>query len=172
MIFTFPKVLRVFFNQHKTLYGEIARQVYAMIQRFYDIAAGSRFHGAAVIAYASTGEFARFHPHLHAIVLEGGFDRQGRFVHIPRLDLGKLSEYFRSSMVDFFLQRGRPNSRELLQDQRGTVSVHRPCVGIAEEAGRGGSWGYFILANHDEMHIINIKMLDYFVNEEVLLIYP
>jgi len=58
-----------------------------MIQRFYDIAAGSRFHGAAVIAYASTGEFARFHPHLHAIVLEGGFDRQGRFVHISRPDL-------------------------------------------------------------------------------------
>jgi hypothetical protein len=29
------------------------------------------------------GEIARFHPHLHAIVLEGGFDGKGRFVRIP-----------------------------------------------------------------------------------------
>jgi len=63
MVLTLPKVLRVFFRHHKKLYGEIARRVCAMIQRFYVIAAGSRIRGAAVIAYASSGEFARFHPH-------------------------------------------------------------------------------------------------------------
>jgi hypothetical protein len=40
MVFTFPKVLRGFFRHHRTLYGEIARQVYAMILRFYNAAAG------------------------------------------------------------------------------------------------------------------------------------
>jgi Transposase zinc-binding domain len=31
MVFTFPKVLRGFFRHHRALYGEIARQLYAMI---------------------------------------------------------------------------------------------------------------------------------------------
>jgi hypothetical protein len=70
MVFTFPKVLRGFFRYHPTLYGEIARRLYALIGRFYNAAAGCRLHTAAVIAYASAGEFVRFNPHLHAIVLE------------------------------------------------------------------------------------------------------
>ena len=82
-----------------------------MIGRFYDAAAGCRVHSAAVIAYASAGEFVRFNPHLHAIVLEGGFDRTGRFLHIPRLDLTKISQYFRASMVAFFLKRQLINER-------------------------------------------------------------
>ena len=40
MVFTFPKMLRGFFRHHRTLYGEIARQVYAMIGTFYNAAAG------------------------------------------------------------------------------------------------------------------------------------
>jgi len=111
MVFTFPKVLRGFFRYNPTLYGEIDRQVYAMIARFYKAAAGCRLHSAAVIAYASAGEFARFNPHLHAIVLEGGFDLSGRFVHIPQLDLARLSQYFRASMVRFFLERELINDR-------------------------------------------------------------
>jgi len=111
MVFTFPKVLRGFFRHHRTLYGDIARQVYAMISKFYNAAAGCRVQSAAVIAYASAGEFARFNPHLHAIVLEGGFDPSGRFVHVPRLDLSRLSQYFRASMLDFFFKRQLINER-------------------------------------------------------------
>jgi len=51
---------------------------YRMIQSFYNAAAGRRIHSAAIVAYASAGEFARWNPHLHAIFLEGGFDRAER----------------------------------------------------------------------------------------------
>ena len=105
MVFTFPKVLRVFFRCDKRLYGEISKLVYRMIQRFYNEAAGKRIQSAAVIAYASAGDFARFNPPLHGIFLEGGFDREGQFVHVPSLDLAKLSHYFRSTMIAFFLKR-------------------------------------------------------------------
>ena len=79
MVFTFPKVLRVFFRHDRRLYGEISKFVYRMIQRFYNEAAGRKIQSAAVIAYASAGEFARqcsgppkgWNPHLHAIFLEG-----------------------------------------------------------------------------------------------------
>ena len=111
MVFTFPKVLRVFFRHDRRLYGEISKLVYRMIQSFYNAAAGRRVQSAAVIAYASAGEFARWNPHLHAIFLEGGFDREGRFIHVPSLNLSKLSQYFRSSMVAFFLKRTLLNER-------------------------------------------------------------
>jgi hypothetical protein len=64
-----------------------------------------------VIAYASAGDFVRFNPHLHGIFLEGGFDRQGRFVHIPTLDLARLARYFRAAMVALFLQRSLISER-------------------------------------------------------------
>ena len=35
-------MLRGFFRHYRALYGEIAQQVYAMIGRFYNIAAGCR----------------------------------------------------------------------------------------------------------------------------------
>jgi len=126
MVFTFPKVLRGFFRHHRTLYGEIARQLYAIIGTFYNAAAGCKVYSAAVIAYASAGEFARFNPHLHAIVLEGGFDPSGRFVHIPQLDLARLSQYFRASMVAFFFKRQLIDERlahNMLQWQHSGFSV-------------------------------------------------
>ena len=82
-----------------------------MIQSFSNEAAGRRIQSAAVIAYASAGDFVRFNPHLHGIFLEGGFDRQGRFVHIPTLDLARLARYFRAAMVAFFLQRSLISER-------------------------------------------------------------
>jgi hypothetical protein len=74
-------------------------------------AGGRKIQSAAVIAYASAGDFARWNPHVHGIFLEGGFDREGRFVHVPSLDLIKLSQYFRTSVVAFFLKRTLINQR-------------------------------------------------------------
>ena len=38
-------------------------------------------------------------------MLEGGFDAEGRFVHIPRVDLQKMSSCFRQRVIAFFLER-------------------------------------------------------------------
>lgn len=51
-----------------------------------------RYRKAVIRRYCFSLLGLAFAPHLHAIVLEGGFDRQGRFGHMPRLDLAKLSE--------------------------------------------------------------------------------
>ena len=44
-------------------------------------------------------------------MLEGGFDGTGRFVHIPRLDLAMLSQYFRACMVGLFVEHQLINER-------------------------------------------------------------
>jgi hypothetical protein len=74
-----------------------------MMQGVYSAAAGRRIHGAAVIAYASAGDFVRrcsgppqgWNPHLHGIFL----------------DVQRLAQYFRASMVAFFLRRSLVNER-------------------------------------------------------------
>jgi hypothetical protein len=63
---------------NQPLYGEIARQLHTMIARSYNTAAGCKLHSAAVIAYASAGEFARFNPvqFLHSRNCQGVCQRQ------------------------------------------------------------------------------------------------
>jgi hypothetical protein len=61
IVFTFPKVLRVFFRLDRRLYGEVTRLAYRLVQDFYAVAAGRRIQSAAVIAYASAGDFVRLH---------------------------------------------------------------------------------------------------------------
>jgi len=86
-----------------------------------------------VIAYASAGDFARLNPHLHGIFLEGGSDRQGRFVHVPSLDVDTLSQYFRSTMIAFFLKRTLIN----VEAKRSPIPMTSMHGGRAEPRGEG-----------------------------------
>ncbi len=41
--------------------------------------------------------------HWHAIVLEGGFDENSNFIHIPFGNLQEMTECFRRRVIKFFL---------------------------------------------------------------------
>jgi hypothetical protein len=86
------------------LFSEISRLIFVIIQNFYNKAANRPIKTGMVLAYQTSGEFLRFNPHWHAIVLEGGFDENGRFVHIPFGNLNRMSEYFRRVIIKFFLK--------------------------------------------------------------------
>ena len=70
-----------------------------MLSDFYNEAAGKVIESAAVIVFQTEGDIVRFNPHYHGIVLEGGFDDQGRFVYVPLGDLSRMSEYFRRMII-------------------------------------------------------------------------
>jgi hypothetical protein len=155
-VFTIPKVLRVFFRYDCRLHGEISRLVYGLVRDFATAAAGTRIRTAAVVVFQSSGEFLRWNPHWHGLFLEGGFDRQGHFVHLPTMDLDKMSACFRQRVIAFFLQRKllnerlaksmvqwaplwllcrffRPHSRGFHQGPRSALAVHRaPAYLLAE----------------------------------------
>jgi hypothetical protein len=86
-----PKVLRVFFRHDKGLHGEISRLIYALVRDFTTEAAGKPARTADVVVFQSSGSFCRFHPRWHGPFLEGGFDNEGRFVNLPKVDLQKMS---------------------------------------------------------------------------------
>ena len=79
--------------------------IHRMIADFQSAAAGRAVTGAAVMAYQSSGEFLRHHPHVHGIFLEGGFDAQGRFCHIPFGTLQHMCQVFRRRVIALFLER-------------------------------------------------------------------
>ena len=110
-VWTFPKILRPFFRHDRNLFSEISRLIFGMLADFYNETAGKDIETAAVLAYQSAGDFLRFNPHFHGIVLEGGFDEQGRFIHVPLGDLSQMSEYFRRMIINFFLQKKLINQK-------------------------------------------------------------
>jgi hypothetical protein len=48
----------------------------------------------------------RFHPHWRAIFLEGGFNLDGRFLHIPFGNFEKMAQAFCQSVLVLFLDLG------------------------------------------------------------------
>jgi hypothetical protein len=96
-VFTFPKLLRPYFRHNRRLFSEISRLIFAILQRFYDRAAKRPVRTATVLAYQTSGEFLRWNPHFHCLVLEGGFDDRGKFVHIPLGDIQRMSCSFCSA---------------------------------------------------------------------------
>ena len=128
-VFTLPKVLRVFFRYDKRVHGEISRLIYALVRDFTTEAAGKPVHTAAVLVFQSSGSFCRFHPHWHSLFLEGGFDNEGSFVHIPTVDLAKMSACFRQRVVAFFVER------KLLNERLGGEVQHRVARATRSAAG-------------------------------------
>jgi len=87
-------------------------------QAFYTKAATRPVKTGMVLAYQTSGEFFRWNPHWHAIVLEGGFDEAGRFVHIPFGNLNRMSEYFRRLIIKFFFKKKLINARLEIEHPR------------------------------------------------------
>ena len=82
-VFTIPKILRPYFKFDKRLFGEVSRLIFSLLSEFFALAAGQELLCASVVSYQSFGEFARFYPHWHVLVLEGGFTKDDRFVYLP-----------------------------------------------------------------------------------------
>ena len=104
LTFTVPKLLRPYFRHNRTLFAELMQLINRLIVDFQSAAAGKPITGGCVLAYQSAGEFLRYHPHVHGIVLEGGFDEQGRFYHIPFGNLQNMCQVFRRRVISLFLQ--------------------------------------------------------------------
>jgi hypothetical protein len=104
-VFTIPKILRPYFKSDKRLFGEVSRLLFSLLSEFFSLAAGQALIGACVVSYQSFGEFARFHPHWHVLVLEGGFTRYDRFVYLPiGADDGML-KVWQTAILSLFLRK-------------------------------------------------------------------
>ena len=107
-VFTFPKMLRIYFRNNK-LFAEIAKLINSIVLDYYKALKGKNIKTACVMGYQSFGEFARHNPHFHALLMEGCFDEQGKFHHLPIKNIKPMTEYFRKRVIQYFLKTGRIN---------------------------------------------------------------
>ena len=104
-VFTIPKMLRPYFKADKRLFGEVSRLIFSLLSNFFSLSAGQELLCAMVVSYQSFGEYARFHPHWHVLVLEGGFTNYDCFVYLPLgADEGML-RVWQAAMLSLFLRK-------------------------------------------------------------------
>jgi hypothetical protein len=106
-VFSIPKALRIFFRHDQKLFGSVSSLIFSLLTQFYRLAAGSpTLRGAAIVAFQPFGDFLRANAHWHALVLEGGFAPDGKFLFLPIHDTQKLTEAFRRALLTLLLTRG------------------------------------------------------------------
>jgi len=81
VVFTVPKILRIFFRYKRRLLGELCR---AAVQTF--------------------GQKINLHPHLHFLVTEGGEDREGTFHHLASFQDSLLAQMFAREVFALLLR--------------------------------------------------------------------
>ena len=104
-VFTLPKCMRVYFKHDRMLFSEISHLIFEMIQSYYNEISVRQINTGLVLSYQTSGDFARWHPHWHGLLLEGGFDEDGNFVYLPISDTKQMTELFRRLVIKHFVDK-------------------------------------------------------------------
>jgi hypothetical protein len=94
VVFTIPKMLRVFFKYKRRLLGELCRAALRTLNRYFEVATGESLIPGVIAVIQTFGDRINFHPHLHFLVTEGGMDATGVFHEILRIDDVRLADLF------------------------------------------------------------------------------
>lgn len=105
LVFTIPKFLRVFFKYDRSLFSEISKLIYSIVNDYYSELRGVSLKSGAVISYQSSGDMLRWNSHWHCIFLEGGIDENNNFHFCSVKHLSYLTEVFRKKVINFFVNQ-------------------------------------------------------------------
>ena len=106
--FTIPKMLRRYFLRDRKLLGELCRAAWEAVAELMAAAAGEAegFSTGMVAAVQTAGDLLNLHPHVHAIVPRGGWDRDGAWVPVPFVDAGAAERLFRHKVLKLLMGEG------------------------------------------------------------------
>ncbi|MCE9553201.1 MAG: transposase [Planctomycetes bacterium] len=82
-VWTIPKRLRIFFRFHRNLLHRLPKLAWETITEVYGSLLGLDVRPGGIIAIQTFGTLIHFHPHLHALVTDGAFASDGRFLPLP-----------------------------------------------------------------------------------------
>jgi ribosomal protein S27E len=105
VVFTIPRMLRIFFKYNRRLLGELCRSALRSLARYFEVSTGSQLMPGVIAAIQTFGNRMNFHPHLHFLVAEGGVDEAGLFHKVPRIDDSRLAELFAREVLGFLLRK-------------------------------------------------------------------
>jgi hypothetical protein len=131
VVFTIPKMLRIFFKFKRRLLGDLCRCALRSLTRYFEALTGSTLTPGVIAAIQTFGDRINFHPHLHFLVTEAGVDAAGVFHEIPRIDDSRLAEIFAREVLAFLV------GRELLSPEWAERLLSWPHTGFNVHGGRG-----------------------------------
>jgi hypothetical protein len=101
-------MLRIYFKYDRKLLTRLCHCANESLRMFFRTVLGLNDGILGMIMVIHTfGDYARFHPHLHAIVADGLFRPNGTFYCLPKRDLKELEEIFRSKVLAMLKAEGR-----------------------------------------------------------------
>ncbi len=105
-VFTIPKILRPYFRYHRELLKELCAVAQNCLIEFMrtmlDIPDGCP---GVIMAIHTFGDYADFHPHLHALVADGLFTKSGMFYVLPEGGMKALEELFRNRVIAMLVKK-------------------------------------------------------------------
>ena len=102
-----PKMLRPYFRFDRDLLKEFCHLAHECLLAYMRITLHlPEGHPGIVMSIHTFGEYMDFHPHLHALVADGLFTRDGLFHVMPTASLKPLEELLRARMITFLVAKG------------------------------------------------------------------
>ena len=107
-VWTIPKRLRIFFRFDRSLLGKLPPLAWRTIIEVYQAVLGRQDMVPGMISGIQTfGQLIHYHPHIHALVTEGAFTRDGTFVPLPEIDTEPFLKLWQKKVFDLLLEEGK-----------------------------------------------------------------
>jgi hypothetical protein len=106
-VFSIPIILRKFFLYNRKLLSKLCKCAADSLRIFLQtvLGLGDGVIGA-VLTIQTFGDYAKWHPHIHSIVADGLFRRNGVFYVMPRVSTKPLAELFRANVLAMLKKEG------------------------------------------------------------------
>jgi hypothetical protein len=107
-VFTMPKRLRIYFRFDRRLLGELCRAAAHTVVSVYRAVSGRPDAVPGMVGAIQTfGQLIHWHPHIHALVSEGVFLPEGRFMPLPPLANEPFLKLWEQEVFGLLLAEGK-----------------------------------------------------------------
>ena len=142
-VFSIPKVLRPYFLYHRPLLSRLCRAAYETAREMIGAAlpAQDALTPGMIAVVQTFGDDLSWHPHVHALVTRGGWDRAGQWVPVPFVAGEAAALLFRHKVLAFLTGEGlldEERARLLLSWRHSGFSV-RTSVTVPPGDGKASS---------------------------------
>jgi hypothetical protein len=106
LVFSLPKMFRVFFLYHRKLLSQLSRCAWKAICQYLEVSLSEKLQPAGIFSIATAGDFLNWNPHLHALIASGVFRADGSFVLVPLFQENVLRELFEANVLKLLVSQG------------------------------------------------------------------
>lgn len=187
LVFGIPDMLWKYFQENRELYKVLMDVAFATIKQVFSKINHQEVVPGVIEVYHPFGKDIKHQPHVHMIVTEGGFDKDGKFVssgnYIPYNSLHKnwernilnaLKKYLAEEIVDLayrkypngfcvYVRKDRISSRKGLAKYLGRY-VRHPAIANARIIAYNGEAVKFYWKDHDGNKHYKIMLVHDFVS--------